>query len=217
MRVGLLAFVRRVNAAHPWSHNDAFSKFVLRHARVVRSRGGSVALDVGCGTGDLLIRLAEVFPTVIGIEPHPETASHAIRRFTESRVRVDERQFGAEPPHAYDLIVFVASLHHMPLRTALQDARAALRPGGRVVIVGLARETPRDAMRSWLSFSLNPLVGLLRHPSRATETPTRMQAPIADARESFDEIRAIAAAILPGTRMRRRLFWRYTASWTAPR
>jgi SAM-dependent methyltransferase len=115
------------------------------------------------------------------------------------------------------LIVFVASLHHMDLRTALQDARAALRPGGRVVIVGVARETSGDAMRSWVSLLLNPLIGLVRHPSRAAQLPEHMRAPTTQAGESFDEIRAIATEVLPGIRMRRRLFWRYTASWAAPR
>ena len=131
VRVGLLAFVGRVNAAHPWSHNDAFSRFVVRQARTVRARGGTVALDVGCGSGDLLSLLAEVFPTVIGIEPHPEIALHAMRRFSDSRIRVESRTFGVEQPDAYDVIVFVASLHHMPLRNTLQEARAVLRPGGR--------------------------------------------------------------------------------------
>jgi hypothetical protein len=44
-----------------------------------------------------------------------------------------------------------------------------------------------------------------------------MRAPTTQAGESFDEIRAIATEVLPGIRMRRRLFWRYTASWAAPR
>lgn len=214
--MGFLAVLDRVNAAHPWSHNDAYAGFVVRHTRAVRRRGGATAVDVGCGTGNLLAELAEVFPSVIGIEPDPATAAIAARRFAGTTVQIHDRAFGSEPPDAYDLIVFVASLHHMPLRQALQEARAAIRPGGRVVIIGVARETSRDALRSVVSSLLNPLIGLLRHPARATDVPAHMNAPTAAASESFDEIREVAAEVLPGIRMRRRLFWRYTASWVAP-
>lgn len=215
--MGVLEVLDRLNAAHPWSHNDAYAGFVMRHARKVRRHGGDTAADVGCGTGGLLSALSESFPTAIGIEPDAGTAAVAARRLTGNGVRVEARTFGSEPPGAYDMITFVASLHHMPLHAALQDAREALRPGGRIVIVGIARETSKDALSSGVSLLLNPLVGLVRHPSHAVTVPPPVQAPTAEATQSFEEIRAIARDMLPGIRMRRRLFWRYTASWEAPR
>ena len=224
--MGFLATIARVNAAHPWSHNDAYAGFVLRHARAVRRGGGETAVDVGCGTGNLLRALCRVFPTTIGIEPDPDAAASAARQldgesvsseaFDRGSVSVETRHFGSEPRGAYDLIVFVASLHHMPLRPALEEARQALRPRGRVVIVGVARETPKDALHSGVSLLLNPLVGVIRHPRRASRSPAHMNAPTAEPSQSFDEIRTIASDALPGIRMRRRLFWRYTASWRAP-
>lgn len=214
--MGSLEFLDRVNAAHPWSHNDAYAGFVIRQARAVRRRGGDTAIDVGCGTGNLVSRLSAMFPTVVGIEPDRPTAQVAADRFRGSNVRIDSRRFGNEPPRGYDLIMFVASLHHMPLRATLLEARSALRPGGRIVIIGVARETSADAWRSAVSTLLNPLVGLIRHPRRAAATPPHMQAPTADPQESFEEIRSIATDALPGVRMRRGLFWRYTAVWSAP-
>jgi SAM-dependent methyltransferase len=214
--MALLASLARFNAAHPWSHNDAYAGFVLRHARAVRRSGGEVAVDVGCGTGNLIARLARIFPVVVGLEPSPDSATFAAQRFAGTAVRVEERPFGDEPRQAYDLIVFVASLHHMSLSSALEEVRAALRPGGHLVIVGLARETADDALRSIISLVLNPFVGVIRHPARATSPPVHMQAPVTDPQDSFDEIFAVAREILPGIRMRRRLFWRYTASWVAP-
>ncbi|MCI0156173.1 class I SAM-dependent methyltransferase [Leifsonia shinshuensis] len=215
--MGFLALLGRVNAAHPWSHNDAFAGFVLRQARAVRRGGGGAALDVGCGTGTLLKRLSGVFPTVIGIEPDAAAAAVAAERCRTSAVRVENRGFGHERPAAYDLIVFVASLHHLALRDALEEARAAVRPGGRVVIVGLARETQADALRSAVSLLLNPLIGLARHPARATRRSAHVHAPTADPAETFEEVRDVVRRVLPGIRLRRRLFWRYTASWSAPR
>lgn len=205
------------NDAHPWSHNDAFTGFVLRNARAMRRDGGTVAVDVGCGTGNLLHRLSDVFPTVIGIEPDIETATTAAQRFNDARVRVQQRPFGDEPESSYDFVAFVASLHHMSLRETLRGAKTSLRPGGRLVIVGVARETRADAGRSAVSMLLNPIVGLIRHPARAVRFPAHMAAPTAAPHETFEEIRTIARAELPGITMRRRLFWRYTAVWRAPR
>ena len=212
----LHAFLSRINTAHPWSHNDAFTRFVVRNARAVRRGGGHVAVDVGCGTGNMLARLASVFGSAIGIEPDLDTAAIATRRFIDSKVQIDARKFGDEASDAYDLILFVASLHHMDLRSSLIEVRGSLRPGGRLVVVGIARETPIDVVHSAVSSLLNPIVGLLRHPTRATRPPQHMRAPIAEPILSFDEIRSIARSILPGIQMRRRLFWRYTAVWVAP-
>jgi len=213
----ILDALARFNDAHPWSHNDAYAGFVQWHARAVYRGGGRVAVDVGCGTGNLLDRLSDVFPTVIGIEPDIATATTAAQRFDDARVRVHPRPFGDEPESSYDVIAFVASLHHMPLRETLQAAKAALRPDGRLVIVGVARETHADTWRSILSMLLNPIVGLIRHPARAAQLPTNMGAPTAAPQETFEEIRDIARAELAGVTMRRRLFWRYTAVWRAPR
>lgn len=91
-RMGFLAVLARVNAAHPWSHNDAYARFVLRHARGVRRRGGDTAVDVGCGTGNLLSALSEIFPTAIGIEPDPDAADAAARRFSADAVQIDRRR-----------------------------------------------------------------------------------------------------------------------------
>lgn len=155
----LLAVLDRVNAAHPWSHNDAF----------------------------------EGVPGVV----------------------VEQRIFGDEPPQAYDLVVFVASLHHMPLHATLLEAKRALRPGGRIVVVGVARDPGAHGWRSRVSLVLNPVVGLVRHPVRATAYPAHMRAPVTPPTDTFDEIRAVVREVLPGVRMRRRLFWRYTADWVA--
>jgi hypothetical protein len=41
--------------------------------------------------------------------------------------------------------------------------------------------------------------------------------PVRDPRHTVDEIARTARAHLPGVRVRRRLFFRYTLEWTAPR
>ncbi|GAB3833257.1 class I SAM-dependent methyltransferase [Kribbella italica] len=203
--------------AHPWSHNDAYAALVLHHARRVRAAGGTEALDVGCGTGNLVRRLAGVFPAVTGIERDVPTAELA-RRTTANfaNVRILTQPFDETHQDRYDLITFVAVLHHLPLQATLEKARDLLRPGGRLVVVGVSRESPADLPWSIASLILNPIVGAVVHPRRSTTTPPQMTAPTATPEESFEEIARTAEGILPGVRLRRALFWRYTLTWTAP-
>ncbi|MEU4389635.1 class I SAM-dependent methyltransferase [Kribbella sp. NPDC023855] len=214
----VLAAMDRFNAAHPWSHNDAYAAFVLHHARRVRAGGGVEALDVGCGTGSLVRRLAGVFPAVTGVEADGATATLA-RHATAGlpNVRILTRSFDEVGEDRYDLITFVAVVHHLPLQGTLEKARELLRPGGRLVVVGVSRGVRADLPCEVASLILNPIVGAVVHPRRARETPVQMTAPTAMAAESFEEIAGTARHILPGARLRRGLFWRYTLSWTAPR
>lgn len=118
------------------------------------------------------------------------------------------RPDGPRPGAAYDVVTAVAVEHHLPLVPALARLRALVRPGGRLVVVGCYRaSTPADHATGLLAVPANLLVGLLRSAGTA---PAGMSAPVAPATGALPEIRAAARSVLPGTRIRRRLFWRYT-------
>jgi SAM-dependent methyltransferase len=156
---------------------------------------------------------------VTGIEQDSRTAARAranLAHIENAHMREESFDLIPHDQPRYDLISFVAVLHHLPLAPALRAARSALRPGGRLVIVGLARETPADLPWSLASVLLNPVVGAVRHPRRALAEPESMAAPTAEPLETFEQIEAVAREVLPGVKMRRRLFWRYTAVWVAP-
>lgn len=157
-----------------------------------------------------------MLPAVTGIEPDGPTAELARRTTADlANVRIVSQPFDESHKDRYDLITFVAVLHHLPLQATLEKARELLRPGGRLVVVGLSRGSPADLPWSIASLVLNPIVGVVVHPRRATTTPTQMTAPTAMAAESFEEIALTAERILPGVRLRRALFWRYALTWTA--
>lgn len=189
----LLRRIDAINAAHPWSHNDHYLPWVLRQV----PPGARRALDVGCGTGTLLRALARVVPHADGIDRDARVAG----------------LMDLAPEPAYDVVTAVAVVHHLPLVPALERLRALVRPGGRLVVVGCYRaSTPADHAIGLLAVPANLLVGLLRSAGPA---PTGMSAPVAPAAESLPDIRAAARSVLPGARIRRRLFWRYTLVWTA--
>ncbi|MGC5168458.1 class I SAM-dependent methyltransferase [Luteimicrobium sp. DT211] len=217
-----------LNARHPWSHNDHFHGWVLRRLPVRRRS----ALDVGCGLGGLVGLLADRFDRVDDVDADAAAVRWAAERFSDDgRVTVREQAFGdVRPPEGsdgYDLVTMVAVLHHLDLVPALEHARGLVAPGGRFLVVGLARvSTRRDVAVDLLSAFANPVVGLVKHPravrparSGAAEdgSPAAPDVLLRDATDTVDAIARAAESALPGARVRRRLFFRYTLEWTAPR
>lgn len=199
------------NQRHPWSHNDHFHGWILRHLPARRER----ALDVGCGRGGLVELLASRFAHVDGIDVDAHMVDIARRREERcGNVTIRQADF-ASVAGRYDAIIMVAVLHHLDLEPALRHGVDILAPGGRLLVVGLARQRTRTDL-AWdiLSALLNPVVGVIKHP-RAQE-PVPPPFPVAAPTRSFDEIAAVARHLLPGVRMRRRLFFRFTLEWTKP-
>ncbi|MFC4564121.1 class I SAM-dependent methyltransferase [Nocardiopsis mangrovi] len=214
--MALPSHLDRFNRRHPWSHNDHYGPWAA--ARVAES-GARHVLDVGCGTGNLAALLRRRTETVTGLEPDPATAGAAAARFADDpAVAVHTTGFaGRDPRRRWDAITLVAVLHHLPLVPTLRELRDCLTPGGRLVVVGCFRESgPADLLAALPAMVANPVMGLVKHPARADAPPVNMTAPTADPRESLAEIRAAAARELPGARIRRRLFWRYTLVYDAP-
>ena|SRR5690625_937685 len=244
-------WLERANDRHPWNHNDHFHPWILRSLPAAPAR----VLDVGCGRGELVAALAGRAGIVEGIDPDAAMAYATATRFqSDPRVRIARRTLTeqvADPTRAgqYDAVTMVASLHHMDMSTALTEARALLRPGGRLLIVTLTRpRTPADHAWDVLSALLNPLIGLAKHPrpvrpmdrlagaadrSRRPmdrpagardrprqptdpEAPAAATPPLRDPQLTIDELREVAAELLPGARIRRRQGFRVTLSWRKP-
>ena len=193
-----------------WNHNTHHHRWLLG---ALPARVGT-AVDVGCGDGLLLERLARRCAEVVGLEPDPATAARARARTAGSdQVRVETTGLLEWPAAegSVDVVCAVASLHHLDLVTALERVRALLRPGGVLVVVGLARE------EGWVDH-LAGAAGLVA--ARALEArhggARDPGVPVRDPGLSWAETRAAYAAVLPGTQLRRRVLWRHTALWRRP-
>lgn len=194
-----------------WNHNTAYHRWI---ARVAAEQGHRDFLDVGCGDGLLLERLAPTMRSVTGVEPDVAAFMQARARLgnTENSTFV-QSDFAAYAPDAtrFDLITFVASLHHLPLHEGLSHAAGLLRPGGDLLVVGLAaNRSPLDWAVSGLSLPLVRLGSFLHRETRDIGVP--VTAP----QESLAEIRSMARTVIPGARARRGLYYRYLLRWTKP-
>ncbi|MEW2396932.1 class I SAM-dependent methyltransferase [Streptomyces sp. NPDC046862] len=213
----LLQALHRFNAAHPWDHNAHYHRWILRQL----PRRFDRALDVGCGSGDLARLLAGRAREVHGIDADPGIVERA-RELTPSGSSAAPVAFSVAdaldggPGGSYDVITCVAVLHHLPLSETLTRFRGQLRPGGTLVVVGLAREESFvDHLLSLASVPANAVVGWVKSRGRAVARPVSMTAVTRAAETGFGDIVREARRVLPGARLRRRMFWRYTLVWRA--
>ncbi|HSZ42004.1 MAG TPA: class I SAM-dependent methyltransferase [Trebonia sp.] len=216
-------WLARVNGRHPWNHNEHFHGWILRNLPARRT----AAVDVGCGAGLLAGKLASRFARVTGIDGDEGMAAAARARLADDpRVSIMRCRFDAFTATAgegeADLITMVAVLHHLDLADTLTRIPRLLAPGGRLLVVGLAKaDSPADAMVDLMSSAANPVVGLIKHPRPAPPAATAAAGqpvmPVRDPSATLAEIEAAASERLPGTAIRRRLFFRYTLRWDKPR
>ncbi len=190
-----------------WNHNTTYHPWLIP----IAARQVGDVLDVGCGDGLLVQRLAPLSRSVTGVDPDPSAVRRARDRLAAARNVIVEQTSFEEYDAAlfhFDLITFVASLHHMDLRSSLLKARQLLRPAGEIAVVGLSANT---TVRDWLwSAACLPAVQIGSWLHAETRD---IGVPVAEARENLAEIRRVADDVLPGADIRRGLYYRYLLRW----
>ena len=103
---------------------------------------GTRVLDVGCGHGSAVVMLAQAFPssTFVGVDPHEGSIATARAAADAAGVadRVEFRVGSAddEVGSSYGLVFYFDAFHHVgDPEAAARRARAALAPGGALVLV----------------------------------------------------------------------------------
>lgn len=204
----------RLNARHPWSHNDHFHSWIVANL----PEPCRTALDVGCGRGELVAALAPHVESVIGNDVDQAMREQARQRcagLPNVTITGDAWTNGEE---AFDLVTMVAVLHHLNVAEALREVQRRLNPGGRFLAVGLAQpRTVRDYAWDVTSMVTNPIIGYVKHPwpSRADGVqPPPL--PVRDPTQSFDQLRQLLDDVMPGAVVRHRLGFRHTIAWNKP-
>jgi 2-polyprenyl-3-methyl-5-hydroxy-6-metoxy-1,4-benzoquinol methylase len=141
IRLGRRVWDRR---AHLWdSHRSSgLHRVVEAVLHASEPCAGAVAIDLGCGTGQLTLPLARRGAAVTGVDVSPkmvqlleEKARAAHLPSVTAEVRAIEHL--SFPAESVDLVVSNYALHHLADRDKAAVVRAAagwLRPGGRVVV-----------------------------------------------------------------------------------
>jgi ubiquinone/menaquinone biosynthesis C-methylase UbiE len=192
-----------------WNHNVHYQPVILGAVPA----DCATALEVGSGDGMLACRLAERCAEVTGIDRDARMIAVArARAAPPGRVRFIEADFLAYPiaEASVDFVCANTSLHHMNFADALVAMARALRPGGRLAVIGLAADT---SVLDYLAAAPAVPVDLIY---RAMYRRGESGAPIKDPDMSWREVRAVAERVLPGVRYRRHLMWRYSLLWRKP-
>ncbi|MEU4410970.1 class I SAM-dependent methyltransferase [Streptosporangium sp. NPDC023963] len=189
---------------------------VARHPGILRAvpEGCGDALDVGCGDGLLARKLAERAERVTGIDSSPQMIARAreLAPGPSDLTFVEGDFLTADLPAAgYDFICSVSAIHHMDFESALARMRRMLRPGGTLVVVGLACETTPAEWAATIAAA--PVVRIVKVLRRA-HGPEGM--PVAAPPMSYGQVRAAARRLLPGMRYRRHVLRRYSLTWEKP-
>lgn len=156
-------------------------------------RSDSIAVDVGTGTGDVLLALAPKARRVIGIDSSDKMLATCRKRVEQaglSNVELRAGEAEALPLSDGEADVALASmvLHHLtdPARGIAEMARV-VRPGGKVVIIDLvehAHDWAREVMADvWLGFTEPQVRGWLEQSGlkNVTYSVSSIDSPIADA------------------------------------
>jgi 2-polyprenyl-3-methyl-5-hydroxy-6-metoxy-1,4-benzoquinol methylase len=196
-------------AAEGWNHNTHYHDVLLR---LLPPKGR--VLDVGCGGGTFARRLAAAGFEVVAVDTDAAQVDATRARCADvPRVAVVHDDVMAMPftDGSFDAVTVLAALHHLPFEPFLQRAAGALRPGGRLVVLGVwpATASSVDLATSAVATVAHRLLAL-RHG------PPHMSAPTVAPSMPLSEVRRRAAYVLPGARVERRLLWRYVLTWTKP-
>jgi SAM-dependent methyltransferase len=113
---------------------------------------GDRIIEIGCGTGQATVPLAERGLAITAVELGAQLAAVARRRLTgfpsvEVVTTAFETWEPAGPP--VDAVVAVSSLHWIDPHLAYAKPHALVRPGGALVVGGCLWAKPADADRFW--------------------------------------------------------------------
>ena len=88
-------------------------------------------LDVGCGSGQLTIQLAEHFGKVVGVDRSPAQLENALKHENISYLKVEDAiDLHVFKDNSFDCVTVAQTLHWLPMEKALNEFHRVLKPGG---------------------------------------------------------------------------------------
>lgn len=207
-------------ALHRATRRDTLSPAQRELLRCIPSHARR-ALDVGCGDGLLARAIAGQGLDVVGIDVSAGMIALARARTPHDlriEYRVGDVMTAPLSAGAFDLVVTVNMVHHLPLASIVPRLAAATVPGGTLLIQDVVTR------RGIRNFPLNVVAAvLLRLPRLVTGTRVRREIAFLYQRHGAGEVYLrppeVAPAyreLLPGARIRHHLDWRYSVIWLRP-
>lgn len=196
-----------------WTSNNHYHSSLLKHVPEKCEN----ALEIGCGTGAFARLLAKRCKRVVGLDLSSEMIRVARSRSTQLQnlefELADVMKWNFRQSH-FDFVCSIATLHHLEQRELLLKIKDALRPRGVLVVLDLVQaDSLTERMCDVVALGVSDSLRLIHNG--------RLQPP-AEVRKAWEQhgkqdhylttnqVRALAAELLPGASVRRNLLWRYT-------
>ncbi|HVB72376.1 MAG TPA: class I SAM-dependent methyltransferase [Ktedonobacteraceae bacterium] len=198
-----------------WDHNSHYHRFLLRHL----PPHCRTALEIGCGTGAFARLLAQRSEHVLALDLSPEMiclAKERSARYPTIEFQVADILSYEFSPGQFDVIVSIATLHHLPMEKLFVRLKEALAPGGVLMALDLYQPRLVDLPLNLIAVPANLLLKYAR--TDHLKEPAAARAAWAehgqrDVYLTIPQVRALCQAVLPGARVKRHLFWRYSLVW----
>jgi ubiquinone/menaquinone biosynthesis C-methylase UbiE len=199
-----------------WNHNAHY------HARLLNQipQRCRRILEIGCGTGEFSRLLAARAESVLAVDLSPQMIRLARER---SELHANVEFVNADvltyqlPDEHFDCVATLTTLHHLPAERALGIIKKTLKPGGVFVCLDLyQRSNLSDLLFDCVAYPANILLRLLktgrpRPPREVREAYARHGE--TDEYLTLSQIERVCAEVMPGARVSRHLFWRYSVVW----
>lgn len=104
-------------------------------ARAVGDLSGLDVIDIGCGGWHATEALVSLGANATGVDSNSDFLKRA-RKMGQADYVAGTREDTGQPESAYDIVIFVESLHHAQDRfAAMEEAARIVRLGGRIVVI----------------------------------------------------------------------------------
>jgi ubiquinone/menaquinone biosynthesis C-methylase UbiE len=112
-------------------------ELVKRVTKLVSEGGAGRCLDVGCGSGQLTVQLAEHFKEVVGVDRSEPQLKNALKHPRVKYFRVEDAvDLSRFPDATFDCLTVAQTLHWLPIEPALKEFHRVLKPGGGFAALG---------------------------------------------------------------------------------
>ena len=199
-----------------WNHNNHYHRFLLKQL----PPQCQTILDLGCGVGEFSRLLSVRAEKVIALDLSPqsiEIAKQRSRQFNNIDYRVADISNWKFPLSYFDAIVSIATVHHLSLTELLPKIKAALKPGGVLVVLDLVennnlQDILNDAsavpLNWWLLKTKNNNIKISPEANAAMKEHLRT-----DEYLNLSQVKNIYSQFLTAPKIRKHLFWRYSVVW----
>jgi ubiquinone/menaquinone biosynthesis C-methylase UbiE len=198
------------------THNDHYHNFLLRHL----PSNCHNALEVGCGTGGFARRLAERSGRVLALDLSPEMIRIARERsaqFPNIEFELANVREWPLPDESFDCIATIATLHHLPFAEMLLKMKAALKPGGVLLVLDLFEPAGlSDSLANLFAIPVSVSLRLIHHGRLLPRREVRDAWTAHEHHDTYPTIRdvhSLCEQILPGAKIKKHLLWRYSIVW----